>query len=166
MEDITDADYMHAKRVCKDFEIKSLVEYHDLYLQSDTLFLVYVFKTSKKMCLNIYHLGLVKFLPAPGLVWQTALEKTEVKLETNFITQSCFVVPENIRLNSTHYCVIKSFNKRKLQQIAFNRSLDIDLQVYMKLRKRCTAKPYSFLYIDTTLASLNKIILHVSERIF
>ena len=53
MEDITDADYMHAKRVCKDFEIKSLGEYHDLYLQSDTLFSVDGFKTSKKMCWNI-----------------------------------------------------------------------------------------------------------------
>ena len=53
MEDITDADYMHAKRVCKDFETKILGEYHDLYLQCDTLFLVDGFKTSKKMCSNI-----------------------------------------------------------------------------------------------------------------
>ena len=37
IEDITDADYKHAKKVCKDFEIKHLGEYHDLYLQSDTL---------------------------------------------------------------------------------------------------------------------------------
>ena len=37
MEDITDEDYMHGKRVCKDFEIKNLGEYHDLYLKSNTL---------------------------------------------------------------------------------------------------------------------------------
>ena len=37
MEDITDADYVHEKRVCKDFEIINLGEYHDLYVQSDTL---------------------------------------------------------------------------------------------------------------------------------
>ena len=36
MEHITDADYTHSKRVCKDFEIKCLGEYHDLYVQSDT----------------------------------------------------------------------------------------------------------------------------------
>ena len=43
MEDITDAGYAHAKRVCKDFEIKNLGEYHDLYVQSDTLLLADVF---------------------------------------------------------------------------------------------------------------------------
>ena len=39
MEDITDADYAHAKRICKDFEIKNLGEYYDLYVQNDTLLL-------------------------------------------------------------------------------------------------------------------------------
>ena len=48
MEDITDADYMYAKRVCKDFEIKSLGEYHDFYLKSDTLLLADVSKTLEK----------------------------------------------------------------------------------------------------------------------
>ena len=45
MEDITDADYMHAKRVCKDFEIKHFGKYHDLYFKSETLFLVMFSKT-------------------------------------------------------------------------------------------------------------------------
>ena len=36
MEDITDADYVHVKRVCKDFEVKNSGEYHDLYLKNDT----------------------------------------------------------------------------------------------------------------------------------
>ena len=44
MEDITDADYVHAKRVYKDFEIKHLGEYYDFYAQSDTLLLVDVFE--------------------------------------------------------------------------------------------------------------------------
>ena len=35
MEDITDADYAHAKRVCKDFKIRNLGDYHDLHVQSD-----------------------------------------------------------------------------------------------------------------------------------
>ena len=46
-------------------------------------------------------------------------------------------------------------NKRELQQTAFNHSSDIDFQDFMNLYKKCTAKPYSFLVIDTTLASNN-----------
>ena len=52
MEHITDADYAHAKRVCKDFKIKNLGEYHDLYDQSDTLLLADVFKNFKNMCIK------------------------------------------------------------------------------------------------------------------
>ena len=71
MEDITDADYMHTKRVRKGFEIKKLViklgECHNLYLKDDTLLLADVFKNVRKMCLKIYHLGPVNFFSAPGL---------------------------------------------------------------------------------------------------
>ena len=61
MDDITDAEYMHAKRVCKDFEIKKLVEYYDLYLKSDTLLLADFFKNFRKICLKTYHLNPVIF---------------------------------------------------------------------------------------------------------
>ena len=81
MDDITDADYMPGKRVCKDFEIKYLGEYHDLYLKSDTLPLADVLEQFRKMCFKKYHLDLAKFLSAPGLVWQATLKKAEVKLE-------------------------------------------------------------------------------------
>ena len=70
-----------------------------------------------------------------------------------FITQSYFSVPKNIRLNSTHYFITKIPNKQELQQIAFNDSWDIDFRDFMNLYKKCTAKPYSFLVNDATLAS-------------
>ena len=53
MKDITDADYVNAKRVCKDFEIKSLEEYHDLYVQCNTLLLADVFENLRIMCLEL-----------------------------------------------------------------------------------------------------------------
>ena len=81
MEDITDADYAHSKRVCKDFEIKTFGEYHDLYLQSDTLLLADVFENFRNICLKIYKLEPAKSLSAPGLAWQAASKKTEVKLD-------------------------------------------------------------------------------------
>ena len=74
-EDIIDADYMYAKRVCEDFEVKNLGEYHDLHLKSDTLLLADVFENFRKMCLRIYHLDPVKFFSAPGLAWQAAFKK-------------------------------------------------------------------------------------------
>ena len=58
LENITDADYMHAKRVCKDFEIKHLGECHDLHVQSNTLLLVDLFENFRNMCLKIYKLDL------------------------------------------------------------------------------------------------------------
>ena len=75
MEDITDADYMYAKRVGKEFKIKKLGEYHDLYLKSDKLLLADVFEKVRKMCLKIYHLDPAKFLSAPGLAWQAVLKR-------------------------------------------------------------------------------------------
>ena len=81
MEDITDTDNMHAKRACKDFEIKNLGEHHGLYHKSNTLRLADAFKNFRKICLKIYHLDPVKVLPAPGLAGQAALKKTEVKIE-------------------------------------------------------------------------------------
>ena len=75
MEDITDTDYAHEKRVCKDFEIKNLEEYHDLYFQSNTLLLADVFENFRNIFLKIYELDPVKFLSAPGLASQATLRR-------------------------------------------------------------------------------------------
>ena len=70
IEDISDADYAHAKRVWKDHEIKNLEEYYDLYVQSDTLLFADIFENFINMCLKIYELDRAKFLSVPGLAWQ------------------------------------------------------------------------------------------------
>ena len=61
MENITEADYAHAKRVCKDFEIKKLREYDDLYVHDDTLLLADVFENFRNMCINTYELDPANF---------------------------------------------------------------------------------------------------------
>ena len=61
MKDITEADYSHAKRVYKDFKIKNLVEYHDLYAQSDILLIADVFQKFRILCLIIYELNPTSF---------------------------------------------------------------------------------------------------------
>ena len=70
-----------------------------------------------------------------------------------FIPQSYFKVPKDVRLNSTHFFIMKIPNKRELQQIALNHSSDIDFKDFTKIYKKCTAEPYSFLVNDTTLPS-------------
>ena len=85
MEDITDADYAYAKRVCKDFEIKNLGEYHDLHVQNGTLLLPDVFENFRNMYPKIYELDPEKFISSPVLVCfkkvLAALKKTKVKLD-------------------------------------------------------------------------------------
>ena len=81
LEDISDEDYAHAQKVWDVFKIKNLGEYHDLYVQSDTLLLADIFENFRNMCLNIYELDPVYFVSAPGLAWQACLKMTGVKLE-------------------------------------------------------------------------------------
>ena len=102
MKDIRDADYMHGKRVCKDFEINFFGEYHDLYLKSDTLLLADVFESFRKMCLKICQLDPAKFLSAPGLAWQAALKKKEVKLKLLTDIDMLLMVTNGIREGICH----------------------------------------------------------------
>ena len=68
-----------------------------------------------------------------------------------FITQSYFSVPKDVRLNTTHYFIMKINNKRELQNIANNHSADIDYKDFKKIYRECTKQPYNFLAIDITL---------------
>ena len=52
-EHITDEDYVHAQKVWKEFNLKNVGEYHDLYVQSDTLLLADVFENFRDKCLEI-----------------------------------------------------------------------------------------------------------------
>ena len=89
------------------------------------------------------------------IITELLIKRRKLNISVVFITQSYFTIPKNVRLILTHYSVMKIPNKRKLEQIAFNHSSDIDFQDFMNLYKKGTAKPYSFLVIDTTLASDN-----------
>ena len=68
-----------------------------------------------------------------------------------FIKQSYFSVPKIVRLNSTHYLIMKINNRRELQNIAINHSADIDYKDFVKIYRECAKEPYLFLTIDTTL---------------
>ena len=74
-----------------------------------------------------------------------------------FITQSYFKVPKDVRLNSTHFFIMKILNKRELQQIALNHSSDIDFKDFMKIYKECTKEPYYHKRLDKIEELNNKI---------
>ena len=81
LEDITNKDYVHAQKVREVFEIKNLGEYHDLYVQCDTLLLPDVFENFRDKCIEIYGLDPAHFLSEPGLAWQVCFKKTGVNLK-------------------------------------------------------------------------------------
>ena len=68
-----------------------------------------------------------------------------------FITQSYFIVPKTVRLNLTHYLIMKINNKRELQNIAINQSAEIDYKDFIETYRECTKELFNFLTIDTTL---------------
>ena len=72
---------MHTQKVFEEFKLKNLGDYHDLYVQSDTLLLADVFENFRNKCIEIYELDPAHILSAPGLAWQACLKKTEVELE-------------------------------------------------------------------------------------
>ena len=72
-----------------------------------------------------------------------------------YSSQFYFSAPKEVRLNSTHYLIIKIHNRRELRQIAIDHEVDIDYKDFLKIYRNCTNEPYSFLTIDTTLAAGN-----------
>ena len=85
------------------------------------------------------------------------IRRRKLNVSLVFITQSYFSVPKDVKLNSTHYLIMKISNKRELQNIAINHSADIDYKDFMKIYRECTKEPFNFLTIDTTLPSNNPL---------
>ena len=75
----------------------------------------------------------------------------KINISFVFITQSYVSVPKDVRLNSTHYLIMKINNKREPQNIAINHFADIDYKDFIKIYRECTKEPYNFLTIDRTL---------------
>ena len=92
-----------------------------------------------------------------SIVTELFIRGRKLNISLVFTTQSYFKVPKDVGLNSTHFCIMKNPNKRELQQIALNHSSDIDFKDFVKIYKKCTAEPYSFLVDDTTLSSNNPL---------
>ena len=102
MEGITSVDYRYAKRAYKEFKSKNIGDYHDLYVQSDTLLLADIFENFRNKCIEIYELDPTHFLSAPGLAWQACLKKTRVELELLTDIDMLLMVEKGIRGGICH----------------------------------------------------------------
>ena len=91
------------------------------------------------------------------IVTEIFIRGRKLNISISFITQSYFRVPKDVRLNCTHFFIMKIPNKRELQQIALNHSSNIDFKNFMKIYKKYTAEPCYFLLNDSTLSSDNLI---------
>ena len=81
----------------------------------------------------------------------------KLNISVVFITQSCFKVSKDVRLNTSHFFIAKITNRRELQEIVRNHSSDIKTEVFNNIYRECTTEPFSFLVNDTTLASDNPL---------
>ena len=96
-EDISDYDYEHAKNVWDVFEIKNVGEYHDLYIQTETLLLTDVFENFRNKCIKTYEFDPLHFVSAPSLAWHTCLKKTDVELELLSDIDMVLMIEKGIR---------------------------------------------------------------------
>ena len=92
-----------------------------------------------------------------SIVTELFIRGRKLNISLGFITQSYFKVPKDVRLNTTHFFISKIPNKRELQQIAINHSSDINTKDFANIYRKYTDEPYSFLVIDTMLASNNPL---------
>ena len=122
MENIDNIYYRHDNNVFKKFKLKNLGEYHDLYVQSDTLLLADVFEKFRNMCIKVYQLDPAHFLSLPGLAWQACLKETSVKLQLLTDYDMLLMVEEGIRggiglsihrYAKAHNKYIKNYDKNK-----------------------------------------------------
>ena len=108
-------------------------------------------KEKKLIVLDDMIAGIMTNKKFQAIIKELFIRCRKLNISLVFITQSYFSVPKDVRLNSTHYLIMKINNRKELQNIAINHSADIDYNDFVRIYRECTRKRYSFLTIDTTL---------------
>ena len=101
---ISNEDYEHAENIWKKFDLKTMGEYHDLYLKSDVLLLADVFKTFRKTCLKYFKLDPCHYFTSPGLSWDAMLKMIDIKLELITDIDKFLFIEKGIRGGVSYIC--------------------------------------------------------------
>ena len=92
-----------------------------------------------------------------SVVTELFIRSRKLNISLVLVTQSYFKVPLNVRLNTTHFFIIKIPNKREFRHIVINHSSDTSTKNFISIHSECTSKPYTFLVNDTRFASDNSL---------
>ena len=175
-QDYTDQSYLYAKDLSEpkyeylikkgeDAEIKHLNKPNEFIECSNMMDNVYenindynpIRKTKKLIAFDDMVADIMTNKRFRAIIKELFIRCRKLHISLVFITQSYFSVPKDVRLNSTHYLIMKINNKRELQNIAINHSADIDYQDVKKIYRKCTKETFNFLTIDTTLPASNPL---------
>ena len=96
-EKVSEEDFLHAQKVWKEFELKNMGDYHDLYLKTDVLLLADVMENFRKLCEKHYELDPAHFFTVPGMAWDAMLKMTEIKLELLEDVDMLLMIEKGIR---------------------------------------------------------------------
>ena len=130
LEDITDENYAHASKVSKKFGLKNLGDYHDLYVQSDTLLLPEIFENFEKKCIEMFELNPAHFLSAPGLAWQACLKNKGVESEFFTNIDMLLMIEKGIRCRMSQeiHRYAKANNKYMKN---YNKNIKLSYLIYL-----------------------------------
>ena len=150
-------------RNCKNTEIKHLNDSKAFVECSNTIDDIYenindYNPSRKRKVLIIFDdmiAGIMSNKKFQATIKELFIRCRKLNISLVFITQSYFSVPKDVRLNSKHYFIMKINNKRELQNIASNHSVDIDYKDFMKIYRECMNESFNFMAIDTTLPTSN-----------
>ena len=146
--------------------LKAFIEYSNT--MNDVYENIYLYNQNRKRKALIFFDDMIADIMTnkkfQSIIKELFIRCRKINVSLVFITQSYFSVPKDVRLNPTHYLIMKINNKRELQNIAINHSADIDYKEFIKIYRECTKEPYNFLTIDTTLPSTN--LLRFAKKFF
>ena len=96
-EKVSDEDFEHAQKVWKEFELKNMGDFHDLYLKTDVLLLADVMENFRKLCEKHYELDPAHFFTVPGMAWDAMLKMTGIKLDLLEDVDMLLMIEKGIR---------------------------------------------------------------------
>ena len=164
-KDLSEPKYEFLIKKCEDAGIKHLNDSNAFIECSNTMDDVYEniddYNPNRKRKILIVFDDMIADIMTnkkfQAIIKELFIRCRKLNISLVFITQSYFSVPKDVRLNSTHYLIMKINNKRELQSIVINHSADINYNNFVKVYRKCTREPYSFLTIDTTLPASDSL---------